>query len=220
LDVSALRKKWDIDPESLVVLSPRSLKKPLYCIDSVLRAFQGVLEKYPEALLLQLGSNEYPEVLERLKRLAASLGIASRVRWLEFIDEEELPQVFGLAELTLSLSTSDSLPTSLLEAMASGSIPIFSDVGSISEWIVPGENGVLVPPGDSEALTDAILKTLARPAEWWADARAKSLAIIQARADRSLEFSNVNKDYARLVDGRTGKNASSAVHLEGRGEMT
>ena len=197
--MTAFREKWGINSTSLVLLSPRNPKKPLYCIDGVLRAFRGVLERYPDALLIQLGASSNPKAYAKLKKLAVDLGVDSQVRWLGFIPEEELALVFSLARLTVSLATSDSLPTSLLEAMASGSIPIFSDVGSIHEWIVSGENGWLVPPGDSEALTAAILQALAQPASWWERTRIGNREIIRLRANRTRTLEAMAQDYAMLI---------------------
>ncbi len=197
--MAAFREKWGIKSTSLVLLSPRNPKKPLYCIDGVLRAFRGVLERYPDALLIQLGMTSEADATLRVKKLAVDLGVASQVRWIDFIPEEELPLVFSLARLTVSLATSDSLPTSLLEAMGSGSIPIFSDVGSIHEWIVSAQNGWLVPPGDSEALTAAILQALAEPASWWERTRIGNREIIRLRANRTRTLEAMAQDYAMLI---------------------
>ncbi len=125
--------------------------------------------------------------------------------------------MFNLAKLTLSLATSDSLPTSLLEAMACGSIPIFSDVGSISEWIIPGEGGMLVPSGDSKSLETAIIHTLDQPAEWWDHARACNLDIIRQRADRDRELGEAAQDYHLVVSERKAEAVSELSLEDGRG---
>lgn len=216
LDTQPLGAKLGIEPDSIVLLSPRALQKPLYCIDGVLRAFRSVLDHYPEAILIQLGTAMNPGDLKKLKQLAGELGIASHVRWFGFTPEQELPLVFSLAKLTLSLSKSDSLPTSLLEAMASGSIPVFSDVGSIHEWIEPDINGVLVPPGDADLLAEGILSVLKKPPEWWQKAREVNREIVRLRASRTRELEAVARDYAQLVDGSLGREGSGSA-LEDQG---
>ena len=44
--------------------------------------------------------------------------------------------------------------------MASGCFPIAGDIESLREWIIPGENGLLVDPTDPNALSRAILTAL------------------------------------------------------------
>lgn len=204
-DMSNLRGKLGIESSSVVVLSPRSLQRPLYCIEGILRAFGVVLRRCQDAILIQLNANSDTEERTRLEKVATDLGIASHVRWLGYVTEEDLPRVFSTADLTVSLATSDSLPTSLLEAMASGSVPIFSNVGGVGDWIVPEQNGMLVPPGDYGALATAILQVLDKPSEWWEQARLCNREIVHLRADRDRELGQAAEDYLRLVARYAGR---------------
>ncbi len=61
------------------------------------------------------------------------------------------------AHVSVSISSHDGTPNTLLEAMAAGCLPICGDLPSIREWITPGENGLLVDPQDPKALAEAIL---------------------------------------------------------------
>jgi glycosyltransferase involved in cell wall biosynthesis len=198
VDTADLRRKWEIPANARVLLSPRNFQKPLYCIEGILRAFCRVLEHDPSLILVQLGGSREGSQTELMK-LAADLGIANQIRWAEFLSDAELPSVFALADLTLSLAISDSTPTSLLEAMACGSLPIFTDVGGVSEWIETGKNGLLVPPGDANGMAQAILEALARPQVWWDAARDENQRIIRSRANRAAEFSAVIADYESLI---------------------
>ncbi len=57
----------------------------------------------------------------------------------------------------------DGIPTALLEAMASGLPAVATDAGSITEVIDDGQDGVMVPQRDAEALSVAILELLRNP---------------------------------------------------------
>lgn len=65
---------------------------------------------------------------------------------------------------TVASTCLDASPTVTLEAMASGRPVIGSRIGGIVDQIVDGESGFLVPPGDVDALREAMMKLIADPA--------------------------------------------------------
>ena len=73
---------------------------------------------------------------------------------------EEILRLHGEARISIGLSISDSISTSLLEAMAMGSFPIQSWTSAADEWIKDGETGILVPPEDPDIIEKAIRKAL------------------------------------------------------------
>ena len=83
-----------------------------------------------------------------------------RIRWLpEPLSFVELRHLYaGASMVVLALSPVDHASgiTTLLEAMAMGKPVIASDVGTTRDYIVHGETGLLVPPGDPAALRQAI----------------------------------------------------------------
>ena len=131
--------------------------------------------------------------LDRLKRLASSLSLESRVRFRGFVPPPELSAERRTADLfviplldstTARLFTS---PLKLFEAMASGRPVIASDLPSIREILTHEENALLVPPGDARALAAAIERLLRDPA---LSARLAARALEDAKAyswDRRAE---------------------------------
>ena len=73
---------------------------------------------------------------------------------------EEMLKLHGTARISIGLSISDSISTSVLEAMAMGSFPIQSWTSAADEWIEEGESGILVPPEDPDIVAKAIVKVL------------------------------------------------------------
>lgn len=69
---------------------------------------------------------------------------------------EEILKLHGTARISIGLSISDSISTSVLEAMAMGSLPIQSWTSAADEWIEDGKTGLLVPPEDPEDVEAAI----------------------------------------------------------------
>jgi glycosyltransferase involved in cell wall biosynthesis len=75
----------------------------------------------------------------------------------------DIPDLLGASDLIVHPSLDDALPTSLIQGLASALPAVASDVGGIPEIVRP-ECGVLVPPGDVDALAD-VLTALAEDSE-------------------------------------------------------
>ena len=91
-----------------------------------------------------------------LERQAAALGISERVRFLGAGTRDDVVALFRAVDVGLLTSAWENLPHTLLEALAVGTPVIATAVGGIPEVVVDGENGVLVPAGDVEAIAAAI----------------------------------------------------------------
>jgi glycosyltransferase involved in cell wall biosynthesis len=82
------------------------------------------------------------------------LGVGSSVRLLG--ERTDVAELLATADVFVLSTRSEGLPLSVLEAMAAGLPVIASNVGGIPELVVDGVSGVLVPPGDPNALAEAI----------------------------------------------------------------
>jgi len=148
-----------VEPGRPVVLSIRSFT-PLYNLETIVEAFAQVLAKVPLAVLVMKKYNSQPEYVKAVEARIAELGVAHAVRIVEEIPYERMPDLYRMADVTVSVPSSDGTPMSLLEAMACGSVPIFTDLPSLREWIDDGQNGYLVVPKDPAALAGRILDVL------------------------------------------------------------
>ncbi len=97
-----------------------------------------------------------------LRALAHSLGIGTRITWHGGASHAELPALYAAAHLVAVPSVvdeagdRDGLPNVLLEALACERPVVASRAGAIESAIVHGVTGLLVPPGDADALAAAI----------------------------------------------------------------
>jgi glycosyltransferase involved in cell wall biosynthesis len=88
-----------------------------------------------------------------LQEVAATIlerGLTERIDLLG--NRGDVPDVLASADVFVLSSRSEGFPVSILEAMAAGLPVVATEVGGVSESVVDGETGLLVPPGDSGAL--------------------------------------------------------------------
>ncbi len=115
-----------------------------------------------ERLTLDVVGTGDDSYVEQLKRMAEDNGLSERVNWLGF--HENVHPFIRSADVVVCPSTvREACPLSVLESMAHGRPVITTDNGGQVEYIKSGHNGVLVSPGDSAGLAEAIRGLIASP---------------------------------------------------------
>lgn len=177
------RDRLGLDPDAPVVGTVGNFtpKKDQATLLRAVAALAG--DAAPTLVLVGLGPLE-----GELRALAGELGIERRVVFAGSRDDvfELLP---GFDAFVLS-SRFEGLPIALLEAMATGVAPVATPVGGIPEVITDGVDGLLVPPGDPDALGAALGKVLrdgALRADLGARARARARDFDLVHAVRRTE---------------------------------
>jgi glycosyltransferase involved in cell wall biosynthesis len=127
----------------------------------------------------------------RLEAFAAQHGFADRVHILA--QREDIPNLQAAADIFAMPSLWEGLPLAILEAMLGGTAIVASETSGIPEAIHSGEEGLLVPPGDSRALTSALARLLNDPAE-----RTRLAAAARARAEREFTVQAMGGTYEAL----------------------
>lgn len=105
--------------------------------------------------------------LAALRALADSLGIADRITWQGAMDQKDVLELYRQADLfalacrITADGDRDGLPNVLVEASSQRLVCVSTDISGIPELLKDGENGLVVPPEDPQALA-AALETLIR----------------------------------------------------------
>ncbi len=121
------------------------------------------------------------------------LGLA---RTVELAGERgDVPQLLAAADVFTLATTYESLPLSIIEAMAAALPVVASSVGGIPELVVDGETGLLVPPRDARALADALQRLLADPG-----LRARMGRASRARAEARFDLQPFREAHLALYD--------------------
>jgi glycosyltransferase involved in cell wall biosynthesis len=113
----------------------------------------------------------------RVQRLVRESPAADRITLTGFVEHSAVPAVLRSLDLLVLPSAYEEMGSVLVEAMVAGLPVVASDVGGIPEVVRHGETGLLVPPGDVSALTEALDRLVADPglrARLAAGARARS----------------------------------------------
>lgn len=129
-------------------------------VQYLLQAFPAILAAIPDARLVIGGSGPYAETLHRLTR---NLGITERVVFTGFINAPVRDSLLQQAAAAVFPSIYEPFGIVALEAMAAGCPTVVAATGGLAETVTDGYDGLLVPPGDQQALAQAVIKLLSRP---------------------------------------------------------
>ncbi|WNS81210.1 glycosyltransferase [Domibacillus sp. DTU_2020_1001157_1_SI_ALB_TIR_016] len=122
---------------------------------NLLQAFQRVVQKEPDTVLLIAGVGP---LLDQTKKLAADLGLSSRVRFLGY--RTDIPDMMSAADAYVMSSDWEGMPLVLQEASSVGLPIVCTDVGGNKEVVIEGETGFIVQPKSSFALAEGMLRLL------------------------------------------------------------
>jgi glycosyltransferase involved in cell wall biosynthesis len=171
-----LALSWGVDSARVSVLpnpapplpelAPREELRRGFGLTGPTLAFAGRLtaQKSLRVALEAVASTEGVELLiagegdarEALEQDVAELGLGGRVRFLGALPRARVVELFAAADASILSSTWENFPHTVVEALAVGTPVLATAAGGVGEVVHDGENGLLVPLGDSAALGAAI----------------------------------------------------------------
>jgi len=172
-DITVIYNAFDVEGLASVAPAPQRLRSDRLNVviagrlveqkghDVLLQAWQGVELAGLDAHLHVFGDGPLRATIEEQVR-ALSL---ERVCLHGYVSQQALLGALAAADLVVMPSRWEGFGRSAGEAMALGRPVIASDVGGLREFIVHGESGLLVPPGDSHALSTVVDRLLRAPEE-------------------------------------------------------
>ncbi|MBW9055035.1 glycosyltransferase family 4 protein [Rhizobium mesosinicum] len=166
--------------------------------DLFVQAMIALLPQHPDwtAVISGRVTPEHTAFADKLKADIAAAGLTDRIIFIG-----EVPDIkvwYRRLTLYVAPSRNEGFGLTPLEAMASKTPVVASDAGAYAEMIVPGENGVIVPPGDGDALTAAIATYLADPALAAVQGET-ALAHVRENFALEKEATAINRIYQQLL---------------------
>jgi glycosyltransferase involved in cell wall biosynthesis len=154
---AAIRRELGIDDACQVVTTVGRLA-PQKGHEHLIAAVPAILARAPQAHFLILGEGPLDEALAAQAR---ATGLDESVHFLGVRDD--VRDVLLGSDLFVLPSLWEGLPNVVLEAMAAGLAVVATSVDGTPELVFDGDTGVLVPPGEPEALAAAVMALLADP---------------------------------------------------------
>lgn len=157
-----LRERYNLFPDAKVVFSPR-LMRPLSNITQIAGAAGLIREKVPNAYFLFAAPvEERSESYEtEVRRLLREAGAENNARFIGSIPHDEMPDHHRLADVTVSIPSTDGTPMTVLESMACGTPTV---VGKIPDYdphyFHDGGTVLMADPTDAASVAQAIITLL------------------------------------------------------------
>lgn len=172
--VAALRSRLGLRGPVVLYVGRLSSEKGVHVL---LEAFARVRDRHRDATCIVIGPDWGPErtvrprhgelarldrdYMAHLRRLAAPHG--RRVVFVGAVPNRDLPLYHAVADVLAAPSLLEAFGIPAVEAGASGIPVVASAIGGLEDTVVPGKTGVIVPPGDVDALASALNDVLADP---------------------------------------------------------
>jgi glycosyltransferase involved in cell wall biosynthesis len=117
-----------------------------------------IAREFPQTRFVLVGDGEQRKDFERQ---VADLGLGEHVLFLGRRDD--VPRILSCCDIGVLPSKAEGLPNAVLEYLAAGLPTVASRVGGNAEIVQDGKTGLLVPPQDSSALAEALLRLMRNP---------------------------------------------------------
>jgi len=156
LSLRGAGRRGNLVPGNFIFLTVGRLV-PVKNINLQIEAMAEIIKKYPQVKLWVVGGG--PE-RDNLKFKIEKLKLVDSVNLLNQKTKEELNQIYSQIDAFMLTSDSEGWGLAVIEAASWGLPIIMTDVGCAGEVIKNNESGLVVPVGDKQKLTEAILKIL------------------------------------------------------------
>ena len=117
---------------------------------------------FPDATLAMAGQSK--GMWQEISREAHELGVAGAFEMLGFLDEQKKREVAARRDIFINTTHVDNAPVGVVEMCAMGLPVVSTNVGGVPDLLTHEETGLLVPDGDIEAMTNAIVRLVREPA--------------------------------------------------------
>jgi glycosyltransferase involved in cell wall biosynthesis len=161
VDCEVFRPTERINMTSAVTLGFVKHLRVKYGPEYLIRAMEVVVREYPQTRLLMAGSGPLRSSLEAL---TPQLGLTRKISFLGAVEHRQVPEILKNVDIFVMPSIQEEFGVAAVEAQAMEIPVVATRVGGVPEVVLDGETGILVEPGNSGQLAQAILTLIENPA--------------------------------------------------------
>jgi glycosyltransferase involved in cell wall biosynthesis len=132
-----------------------------YGPEYLIRAMGLIVDRHPQTRLLMAGSGD---LHGRLEELTGQLGLTRNISFLGAIEHHQVPELLRSVDIFVMPSIREEFGVAAVEAQAMEIPVVATRIGGVPEVVLDEETGILVEPGNSEQLAQAILTLIEDPA--------------------------------------------------------
>lgn len=184
-----------VDPSLRYLLFVGRLDDRIKRVSALIKAFAKLCPQYPEVVLFIVGEGQDSQALHEL----VTEHCPDHVRFLGWMsDKTELSNFYNVADCLFILSRKEGFPSVVGEAMACGTPVVGTDVGGISELVVPGTTGWLISPDDDKSLLQVLIEVFEHHKVVYA-MRQNARAMAEARLAMSVIIEQLRECFRRAL---------------------
>lgn len=158
MDLGAFTERFPAPPPQVPELLFVGVLERYKALDVIVDAWRRAAPRLPEARFHLVGQGTLQALVEQLVA-----DFPDRVRWTPRLTTPEVAGAMDCASALVLASRSEGLPRIVVEAFCRGRAVLGARAGGIPDIVVDGENGLLVPCEDAEALAGAMVRLLTEP---------------------------------------------------------
>jgi len=200
------RERLKINQDAVVLLSPRGWGAN-NGHHKILEAFNNALPKFEnDAVLLfkiynriSFADNLIYEM--EIRRRAIELGISDKIRWMENVPDNQVPEIFAASDIVINYPKKDTLPITLMEAAASGCCTITALLPSYLETFIEHHLRCFTPGCDDELVAAMIELVNMSPLQRKTLALGAQQEVINC-FDEKMYIDGITNIYKALANGK------------------
>lgn len=189
------KKPWERQTNRPTICTTRGLY-PEYRHDLLLESMALVVRDIPDALLTIVGRG--PSEASIRAQIAQS-GLEKNVRLCGYVEHAGVAPLLRESHVYVSVIPTEGVSSSLLEAMATGSFPIVTDLEANRLWVTEGKNGFLAPPYDVAGLAKR-LKTALKDTALREKAARYNVGYIEQHLNWRHNMKAMEAEYLDLIE--------------------
>ena len=195
--ISNFKKQLDItDDEKIILTTSRLVKKN--GIEDLVDAIHLLVTRHSSLFTLVICGDG--EEREKLKVKSKKLGIADKVKFVGFVQPEELPKYYAIADVFCRPSLSEGLGNSFLEAMSAGVPVVATPVGGIPDFLQDGVTGWFCKVKDPTSIAEKIKYVMdEKNKEEVKKVTADALKMVQEKYNWSIIAGQMNNIFNKLL---------------------